>query len=159
MSETTGDHRIGLPTHADHLRDLRREDQDRQRVDEPGPHRPRHESHQHVELGQSERDLEQPREHRGDKEILKAVRVNQRGRNQGDRAGRARNHRWAPACKGYDDADHERCEQADFGVDASDERERDDFGDEREGADHSGEHVAPRGGRAAEPFGAVMRES
>jgi hypothetical protein len=47
------------------VRDLREQDQDRERMDEPGHDRPRHEAHQlgHAESG--ERDLEDTREDRG----------------------------------------------------------------------------------------------
>ena len=118
----------------------------------------RDEPHQDVELGEPEGDLDCAGEDRRDQQILQTIGVDERGGDERDGACRAGYHRGASAGERDDDADHEGCEQADFGIDAGDEREGDDLGDQREGADHAGENVTARSRRAAEPFGPVPRK-
>ncbi len=156
--EAGRDHRIGVPAHPEHLRHLGREDQDRQRVDEAGADRARDEAHQHVEPQQAEDDLERTGQQGGGQQIVQAVRPDQRGGDQRDGPRGAGDHRRAAAGEGDDDADDEGGEQPDLRVDARHEGEGDDLGDQGEGADHAGEHLAPEIAEAGEPFGAVARQ-
>jgi hypothetical protein len=146
-----------MPVDAHHLRHLRGEDQDRERVDEARPDRPRDEAHQHVEAQQPEGDLEQPGQQRRAEQIGQPMRMDERGGDQRDRTGRARDHRRASASDRDHDADHEGSEQSNLRIDAGDEGEGDDLRDQREGADHARQHLATSPGGAAEPFGAITR--
>ncbi len=156
--EAEADHGIGLPAHPQHLRHLRREDQDGERIDESSAHRARYEAHHHIELEQPEDDLQHAGQQRGRQQILQAMRMDQRRSHQRDRPGRARDHRRPSPGDRNDDADHEGGEQPDLRIDAGNEREGDNFGNKREGADHAGQHIAAGIGSAAEPFGTVAGE-
>ena len=118
--------------HADELRDLGQEDQDRERIDEAGQHRLRNEPHQPAELEQPGDDLEQAHQDRGGEQILDAVIVDEAGHQHGGRRGCGRDHRGAAAGEGDDAGDDDRGVQADLRIDAGDDRKADRFGDQRE---------------------------
>ena len=83
---------------------------------------------------------------RGD-QVVQAVLAHQRGDHEGDGAGGGRDHRGAPAEEGDGRRHRERGEQADSGVDAGDDRERDGLGDQRQGHDEAAEDLDAQAAR------------
>ena len=135
----------------DQMRQLRGEDEDGERVDKAGAHRARDKAHEHAEPQPAKDDLHDARQHTRRQQILQAMRVHERCRHQRDRTGCGGHHR-RPAAKERDhDADDERGEQSDRRIDARDEGERDDFGNQRKGGHRTG-HEFARNARC--PFGA-----
>jgi hypothetical protein len=123
------------------VRELRERDQDRERVDEPRHHRPRHEPHQLRDAEQPERHLNRSGEDRRREQILDAVVGDERDDDQRHRAGRRRDHR-RPAARERDRHGHgERGVETDAGIDARDDRERDRLRDQRERDDQTGEQL------------------
>ncbi|MDR7102156.1 hypothetical protein J2X37_001316 [Croceicoccus sp. BE223] len=129
------------------MRQLRHEDQDRQRVDEPGDDRSRHELHQEVEPDQAGHDLDQAHEDGGGEEVFDPVFADQRDHQHHDRGGRRRDHARTPAGERYDDGDGDRRIETDTRIDPGDDREADGLGNERERDHDPGKDVATRVGQ------------
>ena len=130
------------------VRDLREEDQDRERVHEPDRDRARHEPHQPRDPEQAERHLEQPGEDRRGEQVLEAVVAHQRHDHERHRAGRGRDHRGAPAGDRDRDGHRERRVQPHARIDSGDQRERDRLGNQRERDDEPREKLdAEKAGR------------
>ncbi len=139
------DHGIGHP--ADpciarvELRQLRHEDEDRQRVDEAGDDRTADELHQQVEPQQRGNALEYPHQYGRGEEIFDPVIAHQRHHHHGHRRSRRRDHARASAGKGNHHRDRDRGIEPDARIDPGDDREADRLGYQRQRDDEPGEHV------------------
>ena len=131
----------------DQLGQLRHEDQNGQRVDEAGDHRARYETHQAAELQSTGHDLQQTSQQRGREQVLQPVLLDQAHHHQRHRAGRRRDHTGTTAGEGDDHGDRERGIETDLGVDTGDDRKRDRLGNQGQGNDESGEHIAAQIGQ------------
>ena len=89
------DEGIDEPGHTDQLRYLRREDQNRESVDEPDHHTARDEAHQLGDTGDAEQDLHRASQQHGGHQVVEAVLLHDGGDDQRDRAGGGGDHRLA----------------------------------------------------------------
>ncbi len=147
--EAGGDHHVGEPGHADQLRKLGHEDQDGERVDETCHHRARDEAHDAGEAEQTGGDLEEAGEDGGGEQVLQPVIAHQRDHQHRRCGGGGRDHAGPPAGERDQHRDGERGVEADLGIDAGDDGERDGLGDQRQRHHEPGEKI---GADIAEPF-------
>jgi hypothetical protein len=131
------------------FRQLRHEDQDRQRVDEAGHHRFRDIAHDEAQPQKPRADLDQPGQHRGRQQVLQPVIAHQRDHQHRRRGRGGRDHAGPPADEGDEHGDGEAGVEPDLGVDAGDDGKGDRLGDQRKRHDKAGQQV---GADVAEPL-------
>ena len=125
------------------MRQLGSEDENGQRVDEPGHHAAGDEAHQLGDTDHAERDLKDAGEDdRGD-EVVESVVVDDRRHDKRNSAGGGGDHRRPASDHGDGDGHGERREQPHTRVDPGDDRERDGLGDERERHHQTCQHLPP----------------
>jgi hypothetical protein len=126
-------HRVDMPGDVDQLRQLRHEDEDRQRVDEARNHGARHETHQGAEVDKAGDDLQHAGEDTRRQQVLQPVLLHQRHHDQRHGTGRGGNHARPAAGKGDDDGDAEGRVKPDLRVHAGDDGEGDRLGYQGQG--------------------------
>ncbi len=117
---------------ADHVIQLRHEDQNREGVHEPGHDRTRDEPHELATPSSPKPSWNAPARIVAANRYCTPWSLDQRHHHQRHGAGRGRDHAPASAGEGDDDRDRERGVEADPRVDAGDDRERDRLRDERQ---------------------------
>jgi hypothetical protein len=130
--EAERDQPVGGVRHAREFRQLRQEDQDRERVDEAGHHRLRHEPHHAAELQEPGADLDDAHQDRRGEEVLHAVVPHDADHHDGRRGCRGRDHGRPPARERDHAGDDDRGIEPDLWVDPCDDRKADRLRDQRE---------------------------
>ena len=129
------DEPVGGGRNPGELRELSQEYQDRERVDEAGHDRLRHETHHPAELEDSGYDLEHAHQDRRGEQILHTVFAYDPDHQHCGGRRRGRDHCRATACEGNDASDQHRRIEADLGINPGDHGEAYRFRDERQ-CDH-----------------------
>ena len=156
IGQTADDQRVDRPGHVAQVRDLRREHQDAEGVDEADHHRARHEPHQPGHAERAQHDLEDAGQDDGGDKVAQPVLAGDRRDDQSDRAGGGGDHR-RPSADERDDHRHgARREQPDLGVHAGDDRERDRLGDQRQTDHQTGQHLGTAHRGTGEPGGLTV---
>jgi len=140
--EPCRDERVDGPRHADQLRELGGENQDREGVDEADHDTARNESHQFRHAENGEDDLQHAGQQHGRDEVVHPVLTDHRCHHERNRAGGRGDHRGAAADERHGHGHDERRVQAGPGIDPGDEREADRLRNKGQRDDESGEHLA-----------------
>ncbi|QTK78964.1 hypothetical protein AT6N2_C1179 [Agrobacterium tumefaciens] len=145
--KTGSDHDIGFDRDADQFRQLRHEDQDRQRIDEAGHDRTRDEAHHPAEFYKARQNLQHAHEDGGGEEILQPVFLDERNHQDGRGGGCRRDHARSAAGEGGNAGDRKGGEQPHLRIDPGDDGKADGFGNEGECHDDAGKEIAANIGK------------
>lgn len=139
------------------LRQLRKENNDGEAVDEAQHHRMRHQPDEFTPSHQPDENLNDPHQHDGGEQVFDPVIGHQGHHDHGQSAGRARNHAGPPAEDRGDETDEEGGVKTHQRVNPGDEGEGHSFGHQRQCDGQTGQKLDPQPRDAQGSVGARRR--